>query len=207
MRDGLPPFDRGSRRRLSASGFTTIAVAFELFLIPAGWFIAWAWPGPPVPAAEWNLPDARRGALLTAPLLVILALITWTPLKRLRPLRRIRILFRRRFGATLAGLGAWQILLIAATAGIAEEVLFRGALQPRMGLPATSVFFGLLHWITPTYFVFAALMGLYLGWAFEAYGSLFVPMVVHALYDAAALLVVRGELRRHGCHLREVERE
>ena len=48
--------------------------------------------------------------------------------------------------------------------------------------------FGLLHFITPLYALLAGLMGLYLGWLYEATGNLIVPMIVHGLYDFAALV-------------------
>jgi membrane protease YdiL (CAAX protease family) len=49
------------------------------------------------------------------------------------------------------------------------------------------VLFGLLHPITPTYAVLAALMGAYLGGVWLASGNLLVPIVAHALYDFIAL--------------------
>ncbi|MGH2536709.1 MAG: lysostaphin resistance A-like protein [Candidatus Promineifilaceae bacterium] len=39
----------------------------------------------------------------------------------------------------------WEWLLLAVAAGVGEEILFRGALQPRFGLALTSVLFALVH--------------------------------------------------------------
>jgi membrane protease YdiL (CAAX protease family) len=92
---------------------------------------------------------------------------------------------------TLAELAALSLL-----AGIGEESLFRGVFQglfirwfgilPALIVP--SVIFGLLHLITPTYAILAALMGIYLGcWVLFA-DNLLVAVIAHALYDFVALV-------------------
>lgn len=189
---GPPP----SRRPLTAGSFTALAVWFELFLIPASWLLAWIWPGDDVPAASWDPGAAWRAVILTLPVLALLALVTWTSLRALPPIRRIRVLFRRRFRTIFRDMRFWQIAAISAAAGVGEELLFRGVLQARIGLVATSIVFGGAHFITPAYFVFASLMGAYLGWLYNLSNNLLVPIIVHALYDTVALLVVRHEFRR-----------
>ncbi len=89
----------------------------------------------------------------------------------------------------------WHILPISIAAGVGEEILFRGVLQPRLGLVFTSVLFGILHPFTLVYAVLAGFLGAYLGWLQLKTGNLAVPVVVHALYDLAALLVVGHDLR------------
>ena len=91
----------------------------------------------------------------------------------------------------IRGLAMDEIMILAAAAGIGEEVLFRGVLQPSMGFWATSLAFGLLHALTPAYFVLAALMGAYLGWLQMETGNLLVPIIVHWLYDALAFWLLR----------------
>ena len=44
-------------------------------------------------------------------------------------------------------LGSWQIGAIALFSGTAEEVFFRGAIQPLLGLIPTSLLFGAVHLI------------------------------------------------------------
>ncbi len=64
-----------------------------------------------------------------------------------------------------------EIALIALSAGVGEEMLFRGVVQAslsawlgvRWGLGLASVLFGLLHPISITYMVITAFLGLYLG--------------------------------------------
>jgi membrane protease YdiL (CAAX protease family) len=89
----------------------------------------------------------------------------------------------------------WQLAGIAMFAGFGEEMLFRGVIQNSVaslfepdfgavaGLVAASLLFGVLHWLTLTYAILAALIGLYLGGLWIATGNLLVPAVVHAVYD------------------------
>jgi len=50
-----------------------------------------------------------------------------------------------------------------------------------------SVLFGVVHSITPTYAVVAALVGAYLGWLWLWRDNLLAPIVTHAVYDFVAL--------------------
>ena len=89
----------------------------------------------------------------------------------------------------------FDLALIALLAGLGEEMLFRGILQPALGrwlgpwpgLVLASVLFGLLHPITGTYVVLAALIGAYLGYLFDLRQNLLVVIVAHALYDFVVL--------------------
>lgn len=87
-----------------------------------------------------------------------------------------------------------ELLLGAAMAGFSEELFFRGLLQPEIGLPAASLVFGLLHGPSRDLWplaVWAAGAGALLGLVYSATGNLLLPTLVHAFYDAAALLYVR----------------
>ena len=93
-----------------------------------------------------------------------------------------------------------ELAVIAALAGLGEEMLFRGLIQAAvaeriggpcgvwLGLLMAAVLFGLLHPITPTYAVLAGSIGLYLGWLWLACGNLLAPIVAHGTYDFVALL-------------------
>jgi membrane protease YdiL (CAAX protease family) len=82
-------------------------------------------------------------------------------------------------------------LLMAAASGFSEELLFRGAVQPRMGLLAASVLFGAMHFVPRREMLpwtgFAIVVGLVLGWIFESTGNLVAPMVAHAVVNAVNL--------------------
>jgi len=56
-----------------------------------------------------------------------------------------------------------DLFLISLIAGFAEEMLFRGILQAKVGIVAASLVFGLLHWVSPAYFIAATVMGFYIG--------------------------------------------
>ena len=59
----------------------------------------------------------------------------------------------------------------------------------------TSALFGLVHFVTSTYAVMAGVIGLYLGMISIWSGNLFVPMVIHALYDFVALMYLARYMR------------
>ena len=88
-------------------------------------------------------------------------------------------------------------ILLALLSGFGEEVLFRGALLPEVGLPLSAVIFGLLHWpmerdlIAWTPFAFAA--GLLFGALYLWTGSIVAPAVAHAVINGINM----AYLRRH----------
>jgi len=82
-------------------------------------------------------------------------------------------------------------LCLALVSGVAEEMLFRGALQPRVGLAIAGVLFGLVHFaprreLLP-WTAFAVLAGLLFGWMFEATGNLVAPIVAHIVVNGVNL--------------------
>jgi membrane protease YdiL (CAAX protease family) len=93
-----------------------------------------------------------------------------------------------------------QLAVIAALAGLGEEMLFRGVIQaavaaeiagphgPWLGLAVAAILFGLLHPVTPTYALLAGLIGGSLGWLWLLTGNLLVPVTAHAMYDFLVLL-------------------
>ncbi len=90
----------------------------------------------------------------------------------------------------------WPVLgALSLLAGVGEELLFRGAIQgwllqhtgPWTAVIAASVLFGLVHYVSFTYFVMATGLGAVLGVAYQFSQSLALVMVWHALYDMVAL--------------------
>jgi membrane protease YdiL (CAAX protease family) len=75
-------------------------------------------------------------------------------------------------------------IILGLSAGIGEEVLFRGALQPRFGIALTTMLWVLLHtqyeltWIM----LGLALMGILLGWIRNRYGTV-AAIITHATYN------------------------
>jgi membrane protease YdiL (CAAX protease family) len=88
----------------------------------------------------------------------------------------------------------WHIIVISLLAGLGEELLFRGVLQPVIGLPLASLVFGAVHVGARSfigYGVWAACIGALFGWLMVETGGLLAPIVAHAVYDALALAYVR----------------
>ena len=100
-----------------------------------------------------------------------------------------------RFLGQLLGRLDWRrCLVLALLSGIVEETLFRGMLQPRIGLVAASLLFGLVHFAPRRELLPWTLMsiaaGFLLGWLFDATGNLVAPVVAHAGINAVNLRFV-----------------
>jgi len=93
-------------------------------------------------------------------------------------------------------LSSVDILVLAALSGLAEEFLFRGLLQPLVGLVPQALLFGLVHqtrgpsrWVWAAW---AALVGLGLGALFQLTGSIWGPVLAHALINAINLSYLKN---------------
>jgi hypothetical protein len=135
---------------------------------------------------------AGRGVLATLPLL---AGFWWVVRSRRPALRRLRHWMQWLVDEVFAQATIAQLALVAALAGVGEELLFRGVLQwlvghwttPLWGVAVASLVFGALHALSKLYFLLATLIGVYFGWLVLWYGDLVTPMVAHGLYDFLAL--------------------
>jgi membrane protease YdiL (CAAX protease family) len=88
------------------------------------------------------------------------------------------------------------VFIIALVAAVTEEIFFRGLLQPRLGLIATSILFALIHigYGTVLQVVAPLVLGLLLGVLYQRTNSLWTPMAAHFTFDfvqLAALLLER----------------
>lgn len=87
------------------------------------------------------------------------------------------------FRTILGPLTSQEIFAMALLSALAEELFFRGFLQPRLGLEVTAIIFGLAHvpyrkHLIP-WTIAATGMGWVFGWMFEARGSLVAPFLAH----------------------------
>ena len=86
--------------------------------------------------------------------------------------------------AIVGDLSAGEILWLALLSGLAEELFFRGAMQPVLGLWLTSLIFGAVHTGPKRVFlawsVWAFVMGVLLGAIFELTGVLWGAVFAHA---------------------------
>jgi membrane protease YdiL (CAAX protease family) len=98
------------------------------------------------------------------------------------------------------------LLYLGLLAGVSEEILFRGFLQPWFerewgwagGIVFSNLIFALVHWVTPLYALLAGLTGAYLGVSLDITGerNLLVPILIHAVYDFMAFLAVAQTFRK-----------
>jgi membrane protease YdiL (CAAX protease family) len=96
-----------------------------------------------------------------------------------------------------------HIVVIGVAVGIAEELLFRAAIQPLVGVTAASLIFAAVHWnyaaprgsretlaLSALAFVLIFLISVVLGHVFVAFG-LGAAIVAHASYDIVVLMKYR----------------
>ena len=143
--------------------------------------------------AAFDLRAFGWGMLATLPMIVFYVLAeksNWGPL------RRIREFLIEELGPALLMCRWYDFVWIALLAGLGEELVFRGALQPRIGLIAASVLFGFVHSITPAYIVLAGAIGFFLGWVTQATGNLWPAILAHGLYDLFAFVMITRMARR-----------
>jgi len=93
-----------------------------------------------------------------------------------------------------------QAVWLALISGFVEEIGFRGALWPQLGLVGTALFFGLCHTIPVRalagYPVFAFLAGLILGHLRDATGSVWPAVACHVTINALNIAWLGGRQRR-----------
>lgn len=144
-------------------------------------------------AAAQLLASVFRGLLATVPMLIVFWVFVnsnWPMMRQLH--KQVQWLIEEMFPSRSIA----QFATVALLAGIGEELLFRGAIQsilvnwttPMIGLAIASLLFGLAHALSKLYFLFAAIVGAFLGWMLLRYNDLVAPMVAHSVYDFVALV-------------------
>src|SRR4051794_30687642 len=168
------------------------AVFFEGGLAPLSLLLGWWLNRNPLLEFAWEVPAVVWGTLAALPLLLLLWLILRWPIGQFR---KIREFFEEEFIPLLAGCSWSDMALIALSAGVGEEMLFRGALQTSFatwfglgwGLVLAGILFGPLHPISLPYIFVTIVLGFYLGEAFLLTGNLLTVMVTHSIYDLALM--------------------
>jgi membrane protease YdiL (CAAX protease family) len=178
-----------------------LVIVFESALGFVGLAIAWAAGISLQERMQVSGPAIVRGLAACLPMIVFLVVMSasrWAPLVQLR--QQVEMLVRQLFGDS-----SWvELALICFAAGLGEELLFRGALQPwiakfthpTIAIVVVGLLFGLAHSLSVAYFVVATLIGCYFGWLMHAYDDLVAPITAHALYDFMAILFIRRNIRQ-----------
>lgn len=95
------------------------------------------------------------------------------------------------YGMTLS-----SAVIVGVLSAVGEELLFRGLLQPWIGLWAQALVFGLLHYLPGparwSWALSAAVVGLIFGAIYQLTGSLVGPIAAHFLINALNLLYLNS---------------
>jgi membrane protease YdiL (CAAX protease family) len=173
-----------------------IALLTQGGLVALSWWCAHLLDLPP----RWGEP-IRDGAVgvaaafalaMTNYLLLTRAPATWL-------VNGVRTTYRETIEPLFGSLHPAGAIAIGAAAGLGEEWLFRGILQPLIGLGVSSVIFGLAHVggrRMLAFGVWATGMGLVMGTLAIVTGGLIAPIVAHGLYDILALEYIRRGAQR-----------
>jgi uncharacterized protein len=168
------------------------AVFFEAGLAPFSLLLGWLVGHQPLEGFVWSGRDALWGAAAAVPIIAMfLAMFRWP----VGPLARVKEFCEQDVVPLFEDSDWSELALISLSAGVGEEMLFRGVLQATLmdwfgvgwGLSLASILFGVLHPISIGYIVFAGFLGFYLGGIWIYNGNLLTVMVTHAVHDFVAL--------------------
>lgn len=163
----------------------TLSVAIGLAFVSGQHF----WKG-----IQFNWSDIAIGCLAMLPMMAVFF-----------KAHKLRELVRELFGPALAKASVGELFLIAALAGLCEESLFRGVLEPWLanvhwfvGFFGANLLFGLAHAATRSYFLLATIFGMCLSLLAWGIGepNLLRAIVCHAVYDFLAFLWLARIQRR-----------
>lgn len=164
--------------------------------------LAWAWRGgvrgepiftAPGATEPWPLAESVALGVALGALVIAMSAVwtTWLPTGRA---------LARFLGETIGHIGPGQGLALAIASGLGEELLFRGALQPEVGLVIASVVFGAMHvvprWPLLLWGLYAVAVGLAFGLAFEWTGSLWAPVIAHGVVNGVNLPLLSRQYGR-----------
>lgn len=172
-----------------------LTLVFEGFLLLLALGLGVVTDLPAFATVSFSLASSLLGLLATVPLL---GFLYWSLYTRWDVIARLRAEVVELVVPMFRDCSAVHLAVVALAAGLGEEALFRGVLQPladrflptAAAVALVAILFGLAHAVTRTYAVIAGLVGLYLGLLLLVTGTLLVPIVVHVLYDFVALLVL-----------------
>lgn len=173
-----------------------LVMAGALIMVAIAWIVGMVLKAPMLARFSLSLADSAIGLIATAPLIVLLFWFMRTDLPMLVKFRESQIDFFAKIGFRFTPL---RIALLAISAGVSEELLFRGVLQSWIAsaLPVSlaiilpNIAFGALHARTSLYAFIAGMVGVYMGLVFAATDNVLAPIITHAAYDWAALIITQ----------------
>ena len=177
--------------------FFKSACYFEASLVLVAVFLGWVAGIDPFENIYFSETAIAYGVIGTVPLFLM-----FLALEKMQgeSVTTIRKLLLNTLGPGLHRYHWTDLFLLAAIAGVSEELLFRGVIQPLIeaswgimaGLIVSNIVFGLVHAVTPLYAVLAALVGIYLGLSLDYGGerNLLIPIIIHGFYDFLAFVAL-----------------
>ena len=164
------------------------AAVFYGLMFLAGVGVRYFTQGDPLPPPVWPrpAPAAELGVILLA-LAMQLSLLRWG----VRYSKSVSALYEE-LGEVFRGVPVTVCLLLAVVSGIAEETLFRGALQPLLGAPLATLLFAAVHFpatrrlrVWPLY---ALAMGTALAALTALSGDILSAVALHIVVNAISLV-------------------
>lgn len=188
--------------QIKCSDFLFKACIFEASLVIVAFILGWIAGVDPIENLNISESAVVYGVIGTIPLLLLFIASEKTEQVSIKKIRRLLL---ETLGPCLHRCHWTDLFILAAIAGVSEEVLFRGVIQPWMeaswglkaGLIVSNIVFGLVHAVTPLYAVLASMVGIYLGLSLDYGGerNLLIPIIIHGLYDFLAFVMLMRAYR------------
>ncbi len=193
-----------ANRPAKRSSLIRPAALFYGLMFALGGGLHYATTGRPLPPPVWPRPaPAAEAAVFALALVLQVALLRWGT----RSSRHIRDLFNEVAGV-FRGVPLRTCVLLAVISGVAEEMLFRGALQPVVGPAIATLLFAAVHFpatkrlrLWPLY---ALVMGIALAAVAELSGDIVLAVLLHIAINTISLVTLarrsRQQLLPRGLH-------
>ncbi|WP_010588047.1 CPBP family intramembrane glutamic endopeptidase [Schlesneria paludicola] len=182
--------------------FLKLAILFQGGLLLLAVLIAWLVGRPVWSQITFSFVQLGVGIIATLPMLLFLGL---TYKSQSNQFAQIRTILSDTLGEPLSACHWYDLAGLALLAGVSEEFLFRGVLEPAfqpwgtvLAIILSNLIFGTCHAVTPAYAIYAALLGAYLSltrWVTDE-PNLMVPIICHSLYDFIAFFIIKNSYRR-----------
>lgn len=186
-----------NKSSLAPDDFFIKACTFEASIILVALLLGWIASINPVENLHFSESAILFGVLGTMPLFLMFLILEQMQVDSIRKIKKMLL---ETLGPGLHHYHWTDIFMLSAIAGLSEELLFRGVIQPWIasswgvttGLVASNIIFGLAHAVTPLYAVLATLVGIYLSLSMNYGGekNLLLPIIIHGLYDFLAFLAL-----------------
>jgi uncharacterized protein len=177
--------------------FFKSACYFEASLVLVAVFLGWVADIDPFENIYFSETAIAYGVIGTVPLFLMFLALEQMQGKSVGNIRKLLL---NTLGPGLHRYHWTDLFILAAIAGVSEELLFRGVIQPWIeiswgitaGLIGSNIVFGLVHAVTPLYAVLAAVVGIYLGLSLDYGGdrNLLIPIIIHGFYDFLAFVAL-----------------